>query len=101
VEQERVPGLVERNTQSQVVSQQRTHLRRCGGREKVRADVFRADRVGFPFLVIFALIVTVDGHGEAESYNEREQRERGGMDHAEIFTLVTFKGSPLPEKKGS
>ena len=57
-------------------------------REEVDAEIFGADRVGFGFLVVLALVVAADGHRKTEADNEAQQGEGGGEDDVEVAAFV-------------
>ena len=74
--------------------EQRAHFRRIRRRQQVGAHVFGADRVGFRFFEVLALIVTADRHRKAEADDEAEQRQGRGQDHAEILARAFIDLAP-------
>jgi hypothetical protein len=54
-------------------------------RQKVGAQDFGPNRVGFRFLEILTLVVAVGGHRKAETYNQCEQRQGSREDDAQML----------------
>ncbi|MNY34229.1 hypothetical protein D3C86_1685530 [compost metagenome] len=66
----------------QIQPEQVTSLLCVLTRQKSRAEEFRADGVGFRFLVVLAQIVAIHRHGEAEANQQGQQCQHGTLDDA-------------------
>jgi len=86
-------GLIEEDALIKVFAEEGTDLRGGVGGEEVGAEVLGADGVGFGLLVVFPLVVTADGHGEAEADDEAEEGEGSSEDDAEVFAIIFFQAT--------
>ena len=93
---------VGRNTLIEISPQQFAHTRRVRGGQQIGSYIFGSDRIGFRFLVILALVVAGDRHRKAESNDESQKRQNGGLDDIEVFPLIFANGfAPAPEEVAS
>jgi hypothetical protein len=72
----------------EVITEQSSQLGRIFSRQQVGAHVLGADRISLRLFVVLALVVTADGHLEAESDDQRQKRQRCCPNNVEILLLV-------------
>jgi len=76
--------------------QQLVHSVGVSARQQIRAQVFRANRVGLFRLVVLSLVIPANCHRKAECDDQAEKRERCGYHGAQVLSIIFVYSLQVP-----